>query len=117
MSGTRKCLVIGGGGREHAMAWRLAQSRGMETVFVAPGNAGTALEPRLRNLPLTAPDPLALFAEREKVDFTNVGPEGPLADGIVDVFRARGLPIFGPTKAAAQLESSKDFDKAFMKRH
>ena len=117
MSGTRKCLVIGGGGREHAMAWRLAQSRGMETVFVAPGNAGTALEPRLRNLPLTAPDPLALFAEREKVDFTLVGPEGPLADGIVDVFRARGLPIFGPTKAAAQLESSKDFAKAFMKRH
>ena len=99
------------------MAWRLAQSRGMETVFVAPGNAGTALEPRLRNLPLTAPDPLALFAEREKVDFTIVGPEGPLADGIVDVFRARGLPIFGPTKAAAQLESSKDFAKAFMKRH
>ena len=117
MSGTRKCLVIGGGGREHAMAWRLAQSRGMETVFVAPGNAGTALEPRLRNLPLTAPDPLALFAEREKVDFTIVGPEGPLADGIVDVFRARGLPMFGPTKAAAQLESSKDFAKAFMKRH
>ena len=99
------------------MAWRLAQSRGMETVFVAPGNAGTALEPRLRNLPLTGIDPLALFAEREKVDFTIVGPEGPLADGIVDVFRARGLPIFGPTKAAAQLESSKDFAKAFMKRH
>ena len=99
------------------MAWRLAQSRGMETVYVAPGNAGTALEPRLRNLPLTGIDPLALFAEREKVDFTIVGPEGPLADGIVDVFRARGLPIFGPTKAAAQLESSKDFAKAFMKRH
>jgi len=99
------------------MAWRLAQSRGMETVFVAPGNAGTALEPRLRNLPLTAIAPLALFAEREKVDFTIVGPEAPLADGIVDAFRARGLPIFGPTKAAAQLESSKDFAKAFMKRH
>ena len=99
------------------MAWRLAQSRGMETVYVAPGNAGTALEPRLRNLPLTGIDPLALFAEREKVDFTIVGPEGPLADGIVDVFRARGLPIFGPTRAAAQLESSKDFAKAFMKRH
>jgi phosphoribosylamine--glycine ligase len=99
------------------MAWRLAQSRGMETVFVAPGNAGTALEPRLRNLPLTGIDALALFAEREKVDFTIVGPEGPLAEGIVDTFRARGLPIFGPTKAAAQLESSKDFAKAFMKRH
>ncbi len=99
------------------MAWRLARSRGMETVFVAPGNAGTALEPRLRNVPLTAIDPLALFAEREKLDFTVVGPEAPLADGIVDVFRERGLPIFGPTRAAAQLESSKDFAKAFMKRH
>ncbi len=89
----------------------------METVFVAPGNAGTALEPRLRNLPLTGIDPLALFAEREKVDFTIVGPEGPLAEGIVDAFRERGLPIFGPTRAAAQLESSKDFAKSFMKRH
>jgi phosphoribosylamine--glycine ligase len=89
----------------------------METVYVAPGNAGTALEPRLRNVPLTAIDPLALFAEREKLDFTVVGPEAPLAEGIVDVFRERGLPVFGPTRAAAQLESSKDFAKAFMKRH
>ena len=117
MSGSRNCLVIGGGGREHAIAWRLAQSRGMETVFVAPGNAGTALESRVRNLPLTAIDSLALFAEREKIAFTIVGPEGPLAEGVVDTFRARGLPIFGPTKAAAQLESSKDFAKSFMKRH
>ncbi|MEO6268801.1 MAG: phosphoribosylamine--glycine ligase [Lautropia sp.] len=117
MSTARKCLVIGGGGREHAIAWRLAQCRGMETVFVAPGNAGTALEPRMRNLPLTAIDSLALFAEREKIDFTVVGPEGPLADGIVDAFRDRGLPIFGPTRAASQLESSKDFAKSFMNRH
>ena len=117
MPTTRKCLVIGGGGREHAIAWRLARSRGMETVYVAPGNAGTALEPRVRNVPLTSIDSLALFAEREKVDFTVVGPEGPLADGIVDVFRERGLPVFGPTRAAAQLESSKDFAKGFMKRH
>ena len=101
MPSTRKCLVIGGGGREHAIAWRLARSRGMETVYVAPGNAGTALEPRVRNVPLTSIDSLALFAEREKVDFTVVGPEGPLADGIVDVFRERGLPVFGPTRAAA----------------
>jgi phosphoribosylamine--glycine ligase len=99
------------------MAWRLAQSRGVETVFVAPGNAGTALEARLRNIPLTSIDSLALFAEREKLDFTVVGPEAPLADGVVDAFRARGLPIFGPTRAAAQLESSKDFAKSFMKRH
>ncbi|NLD54438.1 MAG: phosphoribosylamine--glycine ligase [Burkholderiaceae bacterium] len=99
------------------MAWRLARSRGMDTVYVAPGNAGTALEPKLRNVPLTAIEPLALFAEREKLDFTVVGPEAPLAEGIVDVFRERGLPIFGPTRAAAQLESSKDFAKAFMARH
>ena len=117
MPSSNKCLVIGGGGREHAIAWRLAQSRGMETVFVAPGNAGTALESRVRNVPLTAIDSLALFAQREKVDFTIVGPEAPLAAGIVDAFRERGLPIFGPTRAAAQLESSKDFAKAFMKRH
>src|SRR5690606_19048740 len=117
LSGSRKCLVIGGGGREHAIAWRLARSRAMETVYVAPGNAGTALEPRLRNVPLTAIDPLALFAAREKLEFTVVGPEAPLADGIVDAFRERGLAIFGPTRAAAQLESSKDFAKAVMKRH
>ncbi|MGE0803347.1 MAG: phosphoribosylamine--glycine ligase [Lautropia sp.] len=117
MSGSRKCLVVGSGGREHAIAWRLAQSRGLETVFVAPGNAGTALEPRIRNMPLTSLEALALFAEREQVDFTVVGPEAPLAEGIVDLFRARGLPIFGPTRAAAQLEASKDFAKAFMTRH
>nr|MBA3476976.1 ATP-grasp domain-containing protein [Lautropia sp.] len=99
------------------MAWRLAQSRGMEVVFIAPGNAGTALEERIRNIPLTRMDSLAQFAEREKVDFTLVGPEAPLADGVVDFFRERGLPIFGPTQAAAQLESSKDFSKSFMRRH
>lgn len=117
MSNGRKCLVVGGGGREHAMAWRLARCRGMETVFVAPGNAGTEGEDRVQNLALTSPQALALFAEREKLDFTVVGPEGPLADGLVDLFRERGLPIFGPTKAAAKLEWSKDFAKAFMARH
>jgi len=116
LSGTRKCLVVGGGGREHAMAWRLAQSPGMK-VYVAPGNAGTALEPGICNLPLTSFDALALFAERENLEFTVVGPEAPLAGGIVDIFRARGLPIFGPTQAAARLEASKDFAKRFMIRH
>ena len=98
------------------MAWRLSQSPGM-TVYVAPGNAGTALETGVCNLPLTAIDSLALFAEREHVEFTIVGPEVPLAEGIVDYFRIRGLPIFGPTRAAAQLEASKDFAKRFMMRH
>jgi phosphoribosylamine---glycine ligase len=112
-----KVLVIGSGGREHAIAWKLLQSTKIQTVYVAPGNGGTASDHRLHNLPLTDFNDLAEFAEREKIALTVVGPEGPLAGGIVDFFRARGLRIFGPTKAAAQLESSKAFAKAFMKRH
>ena len=112
-----KVLVIGSGGREHAIAWKLLQSPKIQTVYVAPGNGGTASDHRLHNLPLTDFNDLAEFVEREKIALTVVGPEGPLAGGIVDFFRARGLRIFGPTKAAAQLESSKAFAKAFMKRH
>ena len=112
-----KLLVIGSGGREHALAWRLAQAPGLQKVYVAPGNAGTAHEPELENVPLTDPATLAAFAEREKVHLTVVGPEAPLAAGIVDLFRQRGLRIFGPTQAAAQLESSKNFAKRFMTRH
>ena len=112
-----KLLVIGGGGREHALAWKLAQSPDVETVFVAPGNAGTAVEPKLRNVPLLPHAGLIAFCRAEKIAFTVVGPEAPLAAGIVDDFRAAGLPVFGPTRAAAQLESSKDFAKAFMQRH
>jgi phosphoribosylamine--glycine ligase len=109
-------LVVGGGGREHALAWKLAQSPRVAKVFVAPGNAGTAREPGLANVALTAIPELVAFA-REHSAFTVVGPEAPLAAGIVDAFRAAGLPIFGPTRAAAQLESSKDYAKAFMARH
>jgi phosphoribosylamine--glycine ligase len=112
-----KILVVGSGGREHAIAWRLAQSGRVQVVYVAPGNGGTARERNLQNVPITNLETLAAFVERENVAFTVVGPEAPLAAGIVDLFRARGLRIFGPTKAAAQLESSKDFAKAFMKRH
>ncbi len=112
-----KVLVIGSGGREHAIAWKLLQSAKVQTVYVAPGNGGTGSDPRLHNLPLTDFNGLAEFAERERIALTVVGPEGPLAAGIVDFFRARGLRIFGPTQAAAQLESSKAFAKAFMKRH
>jgi phosphoribosylamine--glycine ligase len=112
-----KVLVVGSGGREHAIAWRLARSPRVGTVWVAPGNAGTAREPRLRNLPLTDLAALADFAAAEQVAFTVVGPEAPLAAGIVDLFRERGLRIFGPTRAAAQLESSKDYAKSFMTRH
>ena len=112
-----KVMVVGSGGREHALAWRLAQSERVHKVFVAPGNGGTAHEPGLQNLPITDLEALADFAEHEGVAFTVVGPEAPLAAGIVDLFRRRGLRIFGPTQAAAQLESSKDFAKAFMKRH
>jgi phosphoribosylamine--glycine ligase len=112
-----KVLVIGGGGREHALAWKLAQCERVQTVFVAPGNGGTATEPGMRNVPIGDPAALADFAEAEKVALTVVGPEAPLAAGVVDLFRARGLRIFGPTKAAAQLESSKAFAKAFMERH
>ena len=112
-----KLLVVGGGGREHALAWKLAQCERVQVVYVAPGNGGTALEPNLENLPITGIEELADFAQKEHIHLTVVGPEGPLAAGIVDVFRARGLKIFGPTKAAAQLESSKDFAKSFMVRH
>ena len=112
-----KVLVIGGGGREHALAWKLAQSERVQRVFVAPGNGGTALDPALHNLPLHTPAELADFAAAEKVALTVVGPEAPLAAGVVDLFRARGLRIFGPTRAAALLESSKAHAKEFMQRH
>jgi phosphoribosylamine--glycine ligase len=113
-----KILVIGSGGREHALAWKLAQSPRVSQVFVAPGNGGTATEDGLVNLPLTAIPSLVEFARRDTdIAFTVVGPEAPLAAGIVDAFRAAGLKIFGPTQAAAQLESSKDFAKQFMARH
>lgn len=112
-----KVLVIGSGGREHALAWKLLQSPRVQTVFVAPGNGGTALDARLQNVALTDHAELADFAASEKVGFTVVGPEGPLAGGVVDLFRARGLRIFGPSRAAAQLESSKAYAKDFMKRH
>ena len=112
-----KVLVIGNGGREHALAWKLAQSPKVRTVFVAPGNGGTAADPKLTNVALTDYAGMADFAQAEEVTVTVVGPEGPLAGGIVDLFRARGLRVFGPTQAAAQLESSKAFAKAFMQRH
>lgn len=112
-----KLLVIGSGGREHALAWRLKQSPRVSKVYVAPGNGGTAREAGLENLPLTAFDDLIEFCRREDIAYTVVGPEAPLAAGIVDAFRAAGLRIFGPTQAAARLESSKAFAKAFMQRH
>ncbi|MES2047300.1 MAG: phosphoribosylamine--glycine ligase [Pseudomonadota bacterium] len=112
-----KILVVGSGGREHALAWKLVQSDRVQTVFVAPGNGGTALHPHLKTLPISDPVALADFAEQEKIEITVVGPEVPLAAGIVNIFRARDLKIFGPTKEAAQLESSKDFAKSFMQRH
>lgn len=112
-----KILVVGSGGREHALAWKLAQSPRIQTVYVAPGNGGTALDKRLENIAITDPAALADFAEKENIALTVVGPEAPLAAGIVNIFRSRGLKIFGPTKEAAQLESSKDFAKAFMVRH
>ena len=112
-----KVLVIGGGGREHALAWKLAQSPKVQMVFVAPGNGGTASDKRLQNLPITDIAELCAWAVQEKIGLTVVGPEVPLAAGVVDTFRAAGLRIFGPTQAAAQLESSKAFSKAFMQRH
>jgi phosphoribosylamine--glycine ligase len=110
-------LVVGGGGREHALAWKIAQSPRVARVFVAPGNAGTARDPAIVNVQLTAIAELVEFVARNDVALTVVGPEAPLAAGMVDAFRAAGLPIFGPTRSAAQLESSKDFAKAFMARH
>ena len=110
-------LLIGSGGREHALAWKLAQSPKVQMVYVAPGNAGTATDIRLKNIPITDTVALRTWALDHKIDLTVVGPEGPLALGIVDDFRAHGLRIFGPTQAAAQLESSKAFSKAFMQRH
>jgi phosphoribosylamine--glycine ligase len=112
-----KLLVVGSGGREHALAWKLAQAPRVQLVYVAPGNGGTAQDERLANVDITDIHELADFAEREQVALTVVGPEAPLAAGIVNVFRQRGLKVFGPSKEAAQLESSKDFAKAFMKRH
>ena len=112
-----KILVIGSGGREHALAWRLAQSPRTQKVFVAPGNAGTAREFALQNVPITDIPTLVAFVEREQIHLTVVGPEAPLAAGVVDAFRAKGLRIFGPVKAAAQLESSKDFAKQFLYKH
>ncbi len=110
-------LVIGGGGREHALAWKIAQSNKVQKVFVAPGNGGTARDKRLDNIDITDVKALREFAQSNGVELTVVGPETPLAAGVVDEFREHGLRIFGPTKAAAQLESSKAFSKAFMKRH
>ena len=112
-----KLLVIGGGGREHAIAWKLAQSPRVQKIFVAPGNGGTAREPGLENVALGKTDALIEFARSEGIQLTVVGPEAPLAQGVVDAFRDAGLRIFGPTRAAAQLESSKDFAKRFMVRH
>ena len=112
-----KVLVIGSGGREHAMAWKLLHSPKVQTVFVAPGNGGTAADKRLLNINITDHAALADFVHAERIALTVVGPEVPLAGGVVDLFRERGLRIFGPTQAAAQLESSKAFAKAFMKRH
>jgi phosphoribosylamine---glycine ligase len=112
-----KLLVLGGGGREHALAWKLAQSPRVQKVFVAPGNGGTATENGVENVALTNTDELISFCKKENIYLTVVGPEAPLAAGVVDAFRDAGLRIFGPTRAAAQLESSKDFAKSFMARH
>ena len=112
-----KVLVVGSGGREHALAWRIAKCASVEHVYVAPGNAGTAADASLENVPVTDIAELAAFVRANGVDLTVVGPEAPLAKGIVNEFRKQGLDIFGPTQEAAQLESSKDFAKAFMKRH
>jgi len=112
-----KLLVIGSGGREHALAWKLARSPRISRVLVAPGNAGTAREDGLGNVAAASIPELIEVARKEAVAFTVVGPEAPLADGVVDAFRAEGLRIFGPTQAAARLESSKEFAKSFMQRH
>ena len=109
--------MIGAGGREHALAWKLAQSPRVQKVFVAPGNGGTATENGVENVEISSTEDLLAFAKKEKIHLTVVGPEAPLAAGVVDTFRDAGLKIFGPTRAAAQLESSKDFAKSFMVRH
>lgn len=112
-----KVLVIGSGGREHALAWKMTQSPQVSRVYVAPGNAGTALNPDMENVAVKGNDALVAFAKSEDIAITVVGPEAPLSEGVVDAFQAAGLKIFGPTQAAAQLETSKDFSKAFMIRH
>ncbi|MEH6532164.1 MAG: phosphoribosylamine--glycine ligase [Photobacterium frigidiphilum] len=114
-----KVLIIGNGGREHALAWKTAQSADVNTIFVAPGNPGTALEPKVENVAIGVEDIEALvaFAKENAIDLTIVGPEAPLVIGVVDAFRAAGLAIFGPTQAAAQLEGSKAFTKDFLARH
>lgn len=112
-----KILVIGSGGREHALAWKLAQSPRIQKVYVAPGNAGTSREPALENVAATTIPAWIELVRKEGIALTVVGPEAPLAAGVVDAFRAEGLPIFGPTRACAQLESSKDFAKQFLVRH
>ncbi len=112
-------LVIGSGGREHALGWKAAQNPNVETVFVAPGNAGTALEPKLKNVQIDVEDiqGLVKFAQDNSIELTIVGPEAPLVIGVVDAFQKAGLPIFGPTEGAAQLEGSKAFTKDFLARH
>ncbi|MFW5432060.1 MAG: phosphoribosylamine--glycine ligase [Methylophilaceae bacterium] len=112
-----KVLIIGSGGREHALAWKITDNKEVSRVYVAPGNAGTAANPDMMNVNMTKIDELVQFAQDEKIEVTIVGPEAPLSQGVVDTFQAAGLKIFGPTQAAAQLESSKDFSKAFMIRH
>lgn len=112
-----KVMVIGSGGREHALAWKVAQNKEVSRVYVAPGNAGTALNPDMVNVPISSVADLLAFAQKEQINLTIVGPEAPLSMGVVDAFREAGLKIFGPTKAAAQLEGSKDYAKAFMMRH
>jgi phosphoribosylamine--glycine ligase len=112
-------LVIGGGGREHALAWKAAQNPSVETVFVAPGNAGTAIENKLKNVDIDVLDfeRLAAFAKDNNCELTIVGPEAPLVEGVVNFFQAKGLKAFGPSKGAAQLEGSKAFTKDFLARH
>jgi phosphoribosylamine---glycine ligase len=112
-----KVMVIGSGGREHAIAWKISANKTVSRVYVAPGNAGTATNPDMVNVNITDIAALVQFAKDEKIEVTIVGPEAPLSQGVVDAFRSDGLKIFGPTQAAAQLESSKDFSKAFMIRH
>jgi phosphoribosylamine--glycine ligase len=114
-----KVLVIGSGGREHSLAWKAAQSNAVEEVYVAPGNAGTAREEKLKNIAIDPLDfaALAKFSEEKTIGLTIVGPEAPLVEGIVDYFKERNLPCFGPSKNAAQLEGSKAFTKDFLSRH